>query len=74
MTVKEPRGTSRPVAGAGRAAIGVSIANIVFYYVSQVAPPELQGEAQFLVTAAVAAGVAWLGKVLRDLGYSKVVV
>jgi hypothetical protein len=52
----------------------VSIANCVFYFLSQVLPADIQNEAQFLVTAAVAGAVAFIGKVLRDRGLGKVII
>lgn len=60
------RAASQPSAGAFRVGIDVSLANIIVFFASQTVPPDILPDVENLVVIVVAAGLAYLGKVMRD--------
>lgn len=62
------RTASRPAAGALRVGIDVSLANIAVYFASMVTPEAIMGDVENLLVIAVAAGLAFAGKWLRNEG------
>ena len=61
-----PRASSRPAAGAIRVGVDVSLANILVFYAAKVVPPDILPDVESLAVIVVAAGLGYLGKVLRD--------
>ena len=53
-----------------RAGVGVSLASMATYGLSQILPPEIMPDAQVLVTVGIAAALATLGKMARQHGYA----
>ena len=63
-----PRTASAPVAGALRVGVDVSLANIAVYFAAQVVPDAILGDVENLIIVGISAGLAALGKWLRDQG------
>lgn len=69
MEETAPRPASGPVAGATRAAVAVSLAQVLMHFVSQVVPVEILPQVDFLLTGVVTAAFVYVGKVARDRGW-----
>jgi len=63
---EESRPASTPAAGAVRAGIGVTLAQIASHFAARVLPPEIVPQVDFLLLTGFTAAIALGGKLLRN--------
>lgn len=66
MVMLPTRRASQPAAGAARVGIDVALANLVMAGLARVLPSDMLGDVQVVVVILVAAGLGYIGKLLRD--------